>query len=157
MDKDCCFQDEKDWFRYRAAAIIIENDCVLLASNETADYYYSVGGGVHLGETAEEAVVREVWEETGVRYEIDRLAFVHENFFDGNGHIEGLHCHEIALYFLMKPRGSQELDSHSICVEGREFMNWIPIRELGKHRVYPAFFAEKLFHLPEYVEHVITK
>lgn len=34
-----------------------------------------------MGETAEDAVVREVYEETGVRYEIDRLAVIHENFF----------------------------------------------------------------------------
>ena len=36
-----------------------------------------------MGETAEEAVRREVLEETGLPYEIDRLAFVHENFLRG--------------------------------------------------------------------------
>lgn len=35
-----------------------------------------------MGETAEDAVRREVREETGVDYEIERLAVVHENFFD---------------------------------------------------------------------------
>lgn len=34
-----------------------------------------------MGETAEDAVKREVLEETGVAYEADRLAFIHENFF----------------------------------------------------------------------------
>ncbi|WP_408645493.1 NUDIX domain-containing protein [[Clostridium] fimetarium] len=63
----------------------MENDSVLLASNEASDYFYSVGGGVHLGETSEEAVIREVFEETGVNYEIDRLVFIHENFFYGDG------------------------------------------------------------------------
>ena len=53
MERDCCFRSEDGYFRYRAAAIIIENGCVLMAGNETADYYYSVGGGVHLGETGE--------------------------------------------------------------------------------------------------------
>ena len=62
---DCGFTKENNWFRYRAAAIIVENDCVLLASNSKADYFYSVGGGVHIGEKAEDAVVREVFEETG--------------------------------------------------------------------------------------------
>ena len=50
----------------RAAAIIVENDCALFACNETDDYFYSIGGGVHHGETAEDAVLREVFEETGV-------------------------------------------------------------------------------------------
>ena len=65
---DCCFIKENNWFRYRAAAIIVENDCVLFAGNELEDYYYSIGGGVHMGESAEEAVKREVLEETGVVY-----------------------------------------------------------------------------------------
>ena len=66
---DCGFVRNKNWFRYRVAAIIIENGCVLMASNDAADYYYSVGGAVCLGETTEEAIVRELFEESG-EYEI---------------------------------------------------------------------------------------
>ena len=78
---DCCFTSYNNWFRYRAAAIIVEDSCVLLVGNEKEDYLYSVGGGVHMNEKAEDAVLREVLEETGVRYEIDRLAVIHENFW----------------------------------------------------------------------------
>lgn len=156
-NRDCCFTNDKNWFRYRTAAIIIEDDCVLMASNDVSRYYYSVGGGVHLGETAEESVVREVLEETGVNYEIDRLAFIHENFFDGNGITTGLKCHEVAFYFLMKSVGSQSLNSNSICAEGKEYMNWLPIKELKTHTIYPAFFAEKLINMPPHIEHIVTK
>lgn len=35
MEKyDCGFTKENNWFRYRAAAIIIENDCVFFAGIE---------------------------------------------------------------------------------------------------------------------------
>ena len=54
-----------------------------MVGNERADYLYSVGGRIRFGETAEEAVRWEVYEETGVRMEIDRLGFVHENFLWG--------------------------------------------------------------------------
>ena len=81
--QDCCFTHEENWFRYRAGAIILEENSVLVATNDACDFCYSIGGGVHLDESAEEAVRREVLEETGLPYEIDRLAFVHENFFEG--------------------------------------------------------------------------
>ena len=66
MNYDCGFTKDNKWFRYRAAAIIVEDDCVLFAGNEKDDYYCSIGGAVHMGETAEDAVKREVLEETGV-------------------------------------------------------------------------------------------
>lgn len=157
MEKDCCFTSGNDWFRYRAAAIIIEEGCVLLASNEKSAYLYSIGGGVHMGETAEEAVVREVYEETGVRYEIDHLAFIHENFFKGEGTIAGMTCHEVALFFVMKPRGTKKLCSNSYCVDGREYMNWIPLNELKHYRAYPTFFADKLLNMPSCIEHIVTQ
>lgn len=81
--QDCCFTHEENWFRYRVGAIILEENSVLVATNDACDFCYSIGGGVHLDENAEEAVRREVLEETGLPYEIDRLAFVHENFFEG--------------------------------------------------------------------------
>ena len=39
MSYDCGFQKENNWFRYRAAAIIVEDGCVLFAGNEVDDYY----------------------------------------------------------------------------------------------------------------------
>ena len=113
MEHDCGFRKGNKWFRYRAAAIIVEDNCVLFAGNEVDDYYYSIGGGVHLGETSEEAVKREVFEETGVEYEVDRLAVIHENFFVGSSDLQGVDCHEIDLYYMMKPKGNKNLNSQS--------------------------------------------
>lgn len=49
------FRKGDKWFRYKAVAIIVEDDCVLFAGNELVDYYYPIGG-VHLGECSEDAV-----------------------------------------------------------------------------------------------------
>ena len=65
----------------RVGAIILKDGKLLMARERRDPYLYSVGGRIQFGETAEEAVVREVEEETGVRLEIDRLGFVHENYF----------------------------------------------------------------------------
>jgi len=153
---DCGFQNGNGWFRYRAAAIIIEDGHVLFVKNQVDPYYYSVGGGVHLGEKAEDAVKREVLEETGVVYEVDRLAFIHENFFEGSGTLEGIKCHEISFYFLMKSRGTKELASNSYSQGVQEFMHWLPINKLKDYVAYPTFFADKLLNLSENVEHIVT-
>lgn len=154
---DCCFTTEHQWFRYRAGAIIIENDCILFAGNEREDYLYSIGGGVHHGETAEEAVLREVFEETGIHYEINRLAVIHENFFNENkGTLSGLECHEISFYFLMKPRGTQVLHSNSTTHGVKEEMHWIPIAELGQYKAFPSFMKDYLRRPHNGIEHIVT-
>lgn len=48
MEIDCGFTKENGWFRCRAAAIIIEDGYILFVKNSLDDYYYSVGGGIHL-------------------------------------------------------------------------------------------------------------
>lgn len=154
---DCGFTKENNWFRYRAAAIIIENGCVLFAGNEREDYLYSIGGGVHMGETAEAAVLREVFEETGVQYEIDRLAVIHENFFgDNTGTLKGLNCHEISFYFLMKSRGTQKLNSNSTTQGVKEEMHWIPICDLEKYKAFPTFLKDYLSKEHTGIEHIVT-
>jgi len=57
----------------------------------------------------------------------------------------------------MKSKGSQLLNSDSICAEGREYMNWIPIKELKNHTIYPTFFVEKLINMPHQIEHIVIK
>ncbi len=49
------------------------------------------------------------------------------------------------------------LNSNSICAEGKEYMNWIPISELKNHKVYPTFFADKLKDIPDQIVHIVTK
>ena len=110
-----------------------------------------------MNETSEDAVVREVFEETGVHYEIDRLAIIHENFFYGDGGtINGYHCHEIAFYYLMKPRGAKELHSNSYTCGVKESMHWIPIEDLNKYRAFPTFIKDYLSNTPKEIVHIVT-
>lgn len=158
MTSDCGFTVGNNWFRYRAACIILEEDCVLLVGNDKEKYFYSVGGGVHMGETAENAAIRECFEETGVHYEIDRLAVIHENFWNGKGaYDEGLKCHEISFYFLMKSRGTKELHSSSYTRFGdKEIMRWLPIKDLGKYKVFPTFLKDYLSSERTGIQHIVT-
>lgn len=157
MEYNCGFSRDNKWFRYRAAAIIVEDGCVLFAGNEKDDYYYSIGGAVHMGESAEAAVKREVFEETGVEYEVDHLAVIHENFFNENqGALKGMDCHEIAMYFLMKPRGTRELNSNSYTQGVRENMHWLPIDKLDEYKAYPAFMKEYLQSEHSGIEHIVS-
>ena len=153
MAEDISYSNGHQRFRYRAAAIIIEEGAICFMSSPSEDYHYSVGGAVQFGETTEEAVLREVIEETGQQYEIDRLVCFHENFFsNSNGVLRGLDCHEICLYYLMKPKGKQ--------FQGQiedETVHWIPIQELENHRVFPTFIPQILKGLDMGIQHIITK
>ena len=52
----------------RVGAIIMKKDKILMVANsKNPEYLYSVGGRIKFGETAEEAVIREVYEETGIQ------------------------------------------------------------------------------------------
>ena len=157
MEYDCGLKEDNKWFRYRAAAIIVEDGCVLFAGTEIEDYYYSIGGAVHIGETAEDAVKREVLKETGVSCEVDHLAIIHENFFnESTGALQGMDCHEIAMYFVMKPRGTKEFHSNSYTLGVRETMHWLPIEELDKYKAFPAFMKDYLQSEHNGIEHIIT-
>ena len=154
---DCGLSDGSKWFRYRAAAMIEEDGCVLFAHNEIDDYYYSVGGAVHFGETAENAVKREVLEETGREYETEYLAVIHENFFnESSGSLLGKECHEVSMYFMMKPRGTKKLNSRSRTMGVRETMHWIPVSELDSYKAFPTFMKDYLMSEHKGIVHIVT-
>lgn len=157
MEYNCGFQKDNKWFRYRAVAIIVENNCVLFAGNEKDNYYYSIGGAVHMGETSEDAVVREVLEETGVIYEIDHLAVIHENFFtESDGSLKGLDCHEISFYYLMKPKGNQNLNSNSYTNGVKENLYWLPLKNLNQYKAFPTFMKNYLETEQNGIKHIVT-
>jgi len=127
--------------RIRAVAILIENDKVALIERHRAGRHYFTfpGGGVEAGETPEEAVVREMEEETGLRIALQRkLAHV---WFQGNRQE----------FFLVERLGGEfgtgegeeyqdppPYGSHSF---GTYHPIWMPLSELLQNPVLPTEMA----------------
>lgn len=65
-------------FRIGVSALIFDEDRhVLLAHRQDIDWWNLPGGGMEHGETVEEAVIREVREETGLEIEVNYLVGVY--------------------------------------------------------------------------------
>lgn len=157
---DCCLCIGKDWFRYRVGAIIVCDGYALFAYSEEDKHYYSVGGGVHIGESSEAAVLREVYEETGEHFQIERPLCLIENFFRGTGTLGGLDCHVIEYYYLMKPvaGGMQEYDVGSITGGGQsEKMCWLPIDKLDEYDVRPITVKMLAKDPPEHFVSIVNE
>ena len=77
---DISFQIEAQKFNYRVCAMIISGNKILAMRDERSPYFYLPGGRVAMGETAEQAVVREVQEELGVTPKIARPLWLNQAF-----------------------------------------------------------------------------
>ena len=144
MNLDLCIPFHEGLVNLRVGAIIQKDGKLLMVGNERTDYLYSVGGRIRFGETAEEAVVREVLEETGVKLEVERLGFVHENYFYGDAPSNlGKLIYELSLYFYMKtPADFCPISESFTEDQSREHLQWI---SPGTDKtIYPHFFKTDL-------------
>lgn len=156
MHTDMCVPCDDGYINIRVGAIIQKNGKILMAGNDRVEYLYSVGGRIQFGETAEEAVVREVEEETGVKMEVDRLGFVHENYFIGDSPAKmGKRIYEISLYFYMKvPQDFTPVSMSFTEDQYKEFLKWVSPEE--NIPMYPAFFKTELPHPTPSVKYIVT-
>lgn len=157
MKHDLCVKMEEGILNIRVGAIIMKDNRFLMVENDRFDHLYSVGGRIKFGETAEEAVVREVFEETGRKMEIDRLGFIHENFFPGDSlKKQGNIVHEISFFFYMNIPTDFEPVCDSFTEDGdKERLVWI--RADHQKKYYPEFFKTELANPSKDVKHYVTK
>ena len=155
MNPDMCVPCGDGLVNIRVGAIIIKNGRLLMAHNGRG-YLYSVGGRLRFGETSEEAVMREVYEETGVRLEVDRLGFVHENYFFGDMESNlGKLIYEVSFYCYMKvPDGFEPLFNTFFEGEVREYLEWVAPDD--KRTIFPDFFRTELDAACPGVKHFVT-
>lgn len=116
---DLTIKDTDNILNIRVAGIIIKDNRVLMVKNLRSDYIYSLGGRLKFGESAARGVVREVYEETGVHMEIDRLGFIHENFFIGSTPSKmNRQVYEITFYFYMKVPADFHIETDTATADG---------------------------------------
>ena len=148
---DCNFMTADGRFNFRAAAVISHGG-KLLGMRDKADsdhFHYRPGGRVHLNETMEEALQREIWEELGVSARVVRPLWLRESLDGG----DEPPYHGFEMYFLV------ELDWGALpSLEGpfdrvdsdgcRHSFQWL---ELGNSPdyIHPDFVQESFPNLPE--------
>lgn len=147
---DISFKMENQKFNYRVCAMIISENKILAMHDERSPYFYLPGGRVMLGETAEQAVVREVQEELGVTPRIARALWLNQAFFTDE--VDDIRYHELCIYFLM------DISDTNLLERGRAFtltegkhihtFEWLEFDRLKDEYFYPAFLKKEIYNLP---------
>ncbi|MFA5158466.1 MAG: NUDIX domain-containing protein [Patescibacteria group bacterium] len=122
-------------FRPSVYGIIILEKNIVLLKNKSANKYWLPGGGVEITETIQEALKREVLEETGLILLKSKLATTTERFFYYNPTHEASHA---LLYFFYCDVVNKKLISDDrVDDEESGRPRWIPIIKLK-----PSDFAD---------------
>lgn len=126
-------------FHYRAGAVVINQEHLLLHRLEGDPFWALPGGRVNAGEQARDAIKREFLEELNVSVECDRLLCTGENFFEYRGEPH----HEIGLYFAVTLPSMCELLNHRrghLGTEGDRKLEfkWFPLADLRNIDMRPA-------------------
>ena len=155
MKPDMCVPCGDGLVNIRVGALIVKDGRMLMVES-CHGYLYSVGGRIKMGETAEEAVVREVLEETGVKMSVKRLIAVHENYFYGDMSTNlGKLIYEVSFYFLMDVPEDFKPVCDSVTEEGvREALAWVDPDTTKK--IYPDFFREEVLNPSSSVRYFLT-
>lgn len=148
---DISFNQENQKFNYRVCAMIISENRLLAMHDERSPYFYLPGGRVKMGETAEQAVVREIWEELGVTLKIARPLWLNQAFFTED--VDGIRYHELCIYFLIDISNTDLLERGNsfTLTEGKHThtFEWLAFDSLKDEYFYPIFLKKQIFDLPK--------
>ena len=150
---DLTFRRAEGTFNVRAAAVILHEERLLTVVHGNAGHYALPGGRVHLHETMEQAIHRELQEELGFTPASVRPLWLNQAFFTV---ADGTPFHELAIYYLVDFTGSNLL-KRGETFEGRDgplplHFRWLPLSSLKDVKIVPTFIKEHIFHLPEHLE-----
>jgi ADP-ribose pyrophosphatase len=128
--------------RVSSRAIIVEDGKILLAEFGGGQYYNFIGGGIEANETAKQAVIREVMEESGLTVDVGELVFTLE--------YEPVSCdfrygkdHHISFFFRchinkdVPPQVPSLTDINPDDPTITSAAKWVPIAELSNINVVP--------------------
>jgi ADP-ribose pyrophosphatase YjhB (NUDIX family) len=150
------FEVEKSRFLYRTGGVLIRDKSVLLNRPEQEAYWFMPGGRVEINERSEDAVLREMREETGLEMQVERLMWTSENFFT----LQGRRHHEIAFYYLLSLRAEADYARLEAPFEIQDngatvCYGWHKLDTLSDLELVPTFLKLELLRLPDTPFHIV--
>lgn len=122
-----------------ARAIIIDQGKILLAHHPgwKQGHFYLPGGHIEHGESAQQAVLRELDEEMGIAFKIERFLGCLEYSFIPNLGTKVCHSHEYNFLFLAT---SSDISADKLPEQKEEHVAfvWLPLQDLATAYLLPA-------------------
>ena len=132
-------------FKVRVCGIIEHENKYLFVDMGVGNYFCAPGGHVEWFENSQNAAIREVEEETGMKVEISNLFLVHENFYYN---VKNIKFHEIAFYYLLHVKKGSKIVGSQVVEEfdkGKKDIlkfKWLSKEEIEKVELKPAVLKE---------------
>ncbi len=123
----------------RSGIIIIKDNKILLHKNDNKDNYCLPGGGVKFLESSEEAIIREIKEETNLDIKVDEFVTTIESLFEK----DGIKFHEI--YFIYKGSFIKDIDTNKIIknVEGKPIKyGFVDLDKIEDYYILPVIIKD---------------
>ena len=128
----------------RSGAVIIHNNKILTHKNIDKDHYCLPGGRVEVGESSEDTIKREIYEELGKEVEIIKYISTIENFFK----MENKKYHEIMFVHNVEFKNEEDKKINYTLknIEGKKGLQyeWIELNEIDKYNILPKCIKEIL-------------
>ncbi|MBQ7760885.1 MAG: NUDIX domain-containing protein [Clostridia bacterium] len=149
---DLSFKFDNKKFNYRVCGIIINNNKLLAMKDGRSPYFYLPGGRVQFGETAENAILRELREELSIDARIVRPLFLSQSFF--NEDVTKIDFHELCLYFLIDISHTSLPFEDFLGTETakKQQFYWLDFDTVKKSYLYPLFIKDRIDSLPANLE-----
>lgn len=124
-------------------AIVIRDDKLLVMHRNKFghEYYALVGGGIDFGETAEQSLMREIAEETGLSVKNPRLVFIEEA-----GDVFGIQYIYLCEYLSGEPKLQPDSIEARIEADGKNTYTpmWLPVKDLQSVPLLPEVLKRAL-------------
>ena len=141
-------------FNFRVAAIIFDNNKILLHKKKRYDFWILPGGRLEMGEDTKDGVKRELQEELGINENLE-LKYIVEAFF----YLEEIIYHELCFYYLTNINSIKNNINHTEEFYGLDDKNdifkWIPLNDIDKYNLKPKFLKYKLKNIDNRLEHIV--